>query len=809
MPVLQVKQHIAGDFDVIVGSGLIDVNPVSHTSTAMQLVNSTDPLRTTTLQGTGLVFDPITGAPIAGTVTGMNFYYNGALIAEISGASMSAASLFAAIIAAQGGDNVPFDNLVSPYSIDFDASTVLSGDVGFAGSDLGDVFQGPGGSVTNSSFTVEGGKGADTYHGGTTYDEITYSFEDGTSGININLVTGTGTDTYGNTETFTGAIEEIWGSSNADTIVGSASNNGLAGLAGNDTLDGGAGTFDTLRYDLDAQHGSTTGVSVDLAAGTATDGFGGTDTISNFEHVVGTDFADTLSGDGGINDLQGGKGNDIINTRDNDGAAGEWDRVTGGDGTDTITYADARYGHQILDYGGMSLGVVADIGSSAGTVNKGTNGADTLDHLQNVLNTVDSGGFALIGSAHDDTFNLGGGANTWMDVRGGAGDDTFNITSGDVRISYNKASSGIVANLATGTISDGEGGTDTVASGHVREVRGSDFADSFTGSSADESFITRGGNDTVDGGGGIDRIRYDRSGDTAAVSVDLATGTATGEWHGTAFTDTLTNIENVRGSSFNDFIGGSNGNNELAGKDGDDILSGLAGDDNLKGGLGSDQLYGGDGNDMLDGGSSDPAEIDYMYGGVGNDTYIVNSTDSALDYVSESGTFAGGASDVDTIISKGAFFWDVFNVGETLTIDATAASGAVMISGEGDSTMNGNDTTNFLLTYGGTNAVNPGAGIDVVGLGLYGLAPALNGVNTVVLTQGDDTNYIYDFESGTDKIDVSDYGRFASGAQIVDYNVVDTIWGSYIYLGTVNGQNEFLAFDTLHAADLAAGDFVV
>ncbi len=258
-----------------------------------------------------------------------------------------------------------------------------------------------------------------------------------------------------------------------------------------------------------------------------------------------------------------------------------------------------------------------------------------------------------------------------------------------------------------------------------------------------------------------------------------------------------------------DTITGSNSADYIMGNDGADILNSLGGNDVLIGGAGADQLYGGDGNDVLDGGSLTASEIDVLYGGTGNDTYIVNSIFTALDVVYEGGSFPGGAGDIDTIISKGSFFWDYYNVGEVLNISPSAASGAVMVSGRGDSVMNGNDTGNFLLTYGGSNTVNPGAGIDVIGLGLYDLGKSFNGTNTVVVTKGDDTNYIYDFESGTDKVDISDYGYYASGSQIVDYNVVDTEWGCYIYLGTVDGQNEFLAFDTLQAADLAAGDFIV
>src|SRR5436190_14289111 len=94
--------------------------------------------------------------------------------------------------------------------------------------------------------------------------------------------------------------------------------------AGDDTLSGDNGT-DTASY---ADAGS--GVTVSLAIATAqnTDG-AGTDTLSSIENLVGSAYADTLTGDSGDNVLVGGSGNDALN-----GGAGN-DTLDGGDGTDT------------------------------------------------------------------------------------------------------------------------------------------------------------------------------------------------------------------------------------------------------------------------------------------------------------------------------------------------------------------------------------------------------------------------------------------------------------------------------------------
>ena len=94
-----------------------------------------------------------------------------------------------------------------------------------------------------------------------------------------------------------------------------------------------------------------------------------------------------------------------------------------------------------------------------------------------------------------------------------------------------------------------------------------------TGSANNESFAGVGGNDTIDGGAGFDRVRYDTGSDVTGLVVNLALGQATGSANGTAFTQTLSNIEWVRGSNNADTINGSAGNDRLDGRDGVDRLN--------------------------------------------------------------------------------------------------------------------------------------------------------------------------------------------------------------------------------------------
>jgi Ca2+-binding RTX toxin-like protein len=98
------------------------------------------------------------------------------------------------------------------------------------------------------------------------------------------------------------------------------------------------------------------------------------------------------------------------------------------------------------------------------------------------------------------------------------------------------------------------------------------------------------GNDDVDGGGGTDVFLSTAAQD--GVTVDLSTGTSTGEGN-----DTLTAIENLWGSIGADSLTGDAGPNELYGFTGNDRIGGAAGDDLLDGGPGVDSLDGGEGSD--------------------------------------------------------------------------------------------------------------------------------------------------------------------------------------------------------------------
>ena len=213
--------------------------------------------------------------------------------------------------------------------------------------------------------------------------------------------------------------------------------------------------------------------------------------------------------------------------------------MNGSTGTDTIIYTDSgANAWQEIHYSSLDDGVRVTIDGSANraTVDKGSAGTDTIVDIYDALTGY---GFGLWGTSSGDVFDPGlsrsPGDGAWMHVTGGAGDDTYNISdSYTVRIDYRGADHGIDVDLRAGRANDdGHGDVDTI-NGPVYSIRGTDFSDRIVGSDRDESFIGRWGNDTIDGGGGFDRLRLDRSG-VGDVEVDLAAGTVTGTWDGNAF----------------------------------------------------------------------------------------------------------------------------------------------------------------------------------------------------------------------------------------------------------------------------------
>jgi Ca2+-binding RTX toxin-like protein len=169
----------------------------------------------------------------------------------------------------------------------------------------------------------------------------------------------------------------------------------LRGGAGADTLDGGGGS-DTASW-----YTSAAGVTVDLAAGTASGGDAQGDTLIGIENLTGSNLGnDSLSGNAGANTLAGWGGADVLR-----GGAGA-DRLDGGAGSDTASY-----------YTGAA-GVTVNL--ATGTVTGGDAQGDILVSIENVNGST--GADQITGSALANALNGWAGQDV---LRGGGGADRF------------------------------------------------------------------------------------------------------------------------------------------------------------------------------------------------------------------------------------------------------------------------------------------------------------------------------------------------------------------------------------------------
>ncbi len=238
-------------------------------------------------------------------------------------------------------------------------------DDALSGGGGNDVLTGMGG---NDYFAP--GIGNDAVVGGTGFDVVSYA--DSTVGVMINLDAGISSvydlSSWGSSGVFfvdsLSSIEGARGSSYDDMINGNSDNNSLLGMAGDDSISGGAGNdwlqggagADKLNggdgTDTAVYRSSSEGVSVSLADGNGSGGDAQGDTLSGIEKLVGSDYGDTLTGDGGNNALNGLAGDDVLSGgagRDwivggaggdslDGGAGSDW--LLGGTGNDTLTGGD-------------------------------------------------------------------------------------------------------------------------------------------------------------------------------------------------------------------------------------------------------------------------------------------------------------------------------------------------------------------------------------------------------------------------------------------------------------------------------------
>jgi len=261
-------------------------------------------------------------------------------------------------------------------------------------------------------------------------------------------------------------------------------------------------------------------------------------------------------------------------------------------------------GHITLEYSvnGGAFTSIAD----GGTITAGADGTYQI-HVTNITNTSGSNTNAAENYQLTMTVNYAGAHDVTPDFNGTytANDNHGGSDTANVSISYQDG------HTLTGTAGD-----DILVAGTGNNIlNGGDGNDVLTagsgnnemhGGAGNDLLYSGPGNDILDGGTGIDTVSYAHA--TAGVTVNL--GLLGAQNTIGAGTDTLSNIENLVGSNFNDTLTGDNNNNVINGGLGNDILNGGGGDDLLIGGMGNNTLTGGPGADTFQ----------YLKGNSGHDT---------------------------------------------------------------------------------------------------------------------------------------------------------------------------------------------
>jgi Ca2+-binding RTX toxin-like protein len=337
--------------------------------------------------------------------------------------------------------------------------------------------------------------------------------------------------------------------------------------------------------------------------------------------------------------------------------------------------------------------------------------SNKLKNFANVTVAGDNANFALNGDNNDNVLTGGNGNDT---INGNGGNDTLN----------------------------GNGGNDTLNGGAGN--------DKLNGGAGNDILDGGAGDDIMDGGADIDTATYIDA--TSGVTVSLALTTQQDTIG--AGKDTLTNIENLTGSNFNDTLTGNAGDNVIMGLAGDDILIATAGTDTLDGGtntavgdtahfrnatagvtvsiiaaqqdlttkglgkvtlVGIENLTGSAFADQLKG----DAGNNVLTGGAGNDILIATAGTDTLDggIGTDNADFLNATSGVTVSIVPGQQDLTASGLGLTTLVSIESLTGSAFnytLTGDsGNNTLNGGNGNDILFGGAGNDVLNGGANTDV------------------------------------------------------------------------------------------------
>jgi Ca2+-binding RTX toxin-like protein len=691
---------------------------------------------------------------------------------------------------------------------------------------------------TVNSDTISGGNGNDQLSGGAGNDVL-----NGGNGIDT-LDGGVGDDTLygGNGDDIlngNAGSDAVYGERGDDVIVHVAADN----AGGSDIYDGGQGS-DTLRLIVTSAIRSSQTFQNELAAfqamiqqhGSASGFFGSLGIqINSFEHIeVVTN--DTNQAPTGI-DL------DNLSIQENSaiGTVVGTLSATDPDAGDTLTFtlldnADGRFtidGTNLVAAGPLDF----ETHTSHQVTVRVTDAAGAFYDQTFTIGVTNVAGEHLVGDGNPNVLT-GGPEDDWLEglggndrLVGGGGNDLLDGGTGSDSASYQLSATGpLTINLAAGTVSGAGVGSDTLVA--IEGVNGGNFADVFdatgfsgtstnAGSNGTSNFFQgNGGDDTVIGNGNT-LLQFTNA--TAGVTVDLVLGTADG--NASVGHDTLTGVNAVTGSNFNDVLLGSGGSDRFDGRAGDDYIDGRGhrldqaryGDDpNITSGItvdladgivagnasiGTDTLRsietiaGTRFNDIYDATGFDGASLNagsdgtwnqYLSGQGGNDSIIGNGR-TQLNY----SNFAGGGvtANIGTGIATYGTSQDTFsgvdslvgtNAADVLTGSNTGFVPETFQAGGGNDFIDGAGGFDIAMYSGGavtaTGAINIqlAAGI-VTGDGSVG-TDTLRSIDSVIGTNFDDVFNATGFSNAS--LNAGEFGDFGTFNNFQGQGGNDTIIGN-------------------------------
>ena len=311
---------------------------------------------------------------------------------------------------------------------------------------------------------------------------------------------------------------------------------------------------------------------------------------------------------------------------------------------------------------------------------------------------------------------IGGGGNT---IYGRAGNDVLVASDGGDTLFDS-------VGPPPGVVSTSDAGNDTLLGGAGNDV-----------------IVSLGGVDSIDGGGGTDALRLDRSGSNLNFSFSLANPSVQ---QTLADGTRIQNIENIDLST-----GG--GNDSLQGGARDDGLFGNGGNDTLDGGLGSDFLDGGQGDDVLMSLAGNTRESDYI-GGVGTDTLVLDRTGASYGVHMTVTDAVNHFMQIDEAIPADGWF-----AGGVERYNVTGGSGADTLAGmEFNDTLNGGLGADLYSAGAGDDRIVSGVGNTLEGNGVFLAVDGGAGIDTLALQRDGATGVSVTVLSGLGTISVTDVG---------------------------------------------------